>query len=182
MSYQRLKNRFLSVSMAVGVCAIITILLIAGRGFVSSIDAQESQAEADSQDYHTILQCEPDRCPAARVRNIIDGDTLESSRGRIRIYGIDTPEHGERCYSESTNRLKELAGISVLMEGGNRATDPYGRSLFYLYTSSGDSIDEILTREGLARAWTGDGQYMQHLIEIESMARKSGEGCLWERF
>ena len=182
MSYQRLKNRLLLVLIGMFVCATITILLIAGRGFVSSIDAQGHESIASVEDYNTILRCDPDRCPSASVKGIVDGDTLDSSRGRIRIYGIDTPERGQSCYSESTNRLKELAGRSVLIEAGDKATDPYGRSLFYLYTSNGDSIDEILIREGLARAWTGDGQYLQQLIEIESAARQSGEGCIWEIF
>ena len=182
MSYQRFKNKVLMTLIGLSVVMTIMMLLIAGRGFVSSIDAQGHEPIADAEDYNTGLRCDPERCPAVNVQGIVDGDTLDSSRGRIRIYGIDTPERGQNCYSESTNRLKELAGRSVLIEAGDRATDPYGRSLFYLYTSNGDSIDEILIREGLARAWTGDGQYLQQLIEIESAARQSGEGCMWEIF
>ena len=37
---------------------------------------------------------------------------------RVRLFGVDTPEQGERCYSEATERLKELAGDTVRVELG----------------------------------------------------------------
>ena len=40
------------------------------------------------------------------------------------------------------------------IEFGPRSKDRYGRLLYYVYTQDGDSIDEILVSEGLAKAWT----------------------------
>ena len=62
---------------------------------------------------------------------------------------------------------------------GPRASDRYGRSLYYIYTEGGDSIDEILVREGLAVAWTADGQHLQYLMSLADRARNEGVGCLW---
>ena len=110
---------------------------------------------------------------------IIDGDTFDSERGRVRLYGMDTPERGERCFSEATERLRELAGDRVRVEKGPRVVDPFGRLLFYVYTVDGKSIDEILVREGFDVAWTRDGQHRDFLVSAEREAQSKGVGCLW---
>jgi endonuclease YncB( thermonuclease family) len=94
-------------------------------------------------------------CVEVTVNRVIDGDTLGTSRGRVRLFGVDTPERGERCALEAIDRLKSLAGDSVRLEDGPRLTDQFGRVLAYAYsTEGGASIDETLIREGLATAWT----------------------------
>lgn len=118
-------------------------------------------------------------CPELDVDRIIDGDTFASANARIRLFGIDTPERGEKCFTEATDRLREIAGDTVLVERGPRAMDQYGRILFYIYTESGESIDEILVREGLAIAWKRDGQHRASLASAEEGARRDGRGCLW---
>jgi endonuclease YncB( thermonuclease family) len=118
-------------------------------------------------------------CPGIGVSRVIDGDTLASPQGRVRLYGVDTPERDEACYWEAGNRLSQLAGSRVRVEPGPRDTDAFGRLLFYLYTSRGESIDEILVREGLGRAWTADGQHRDLLVELEGQTRQAGAGCLW---
>jgi micrococcal nuclease len=113
------------------------------------------------------------------VDRIIDGDTFASAAARIRLFGADTPERGEECFEQATNRLREVAGDTVLVEPGPRAADRYGRKLFYIYTEGGESIDEILVREGLALAWREDGQHRDVLVSAEEDARSDGRGCLW---
>jgi endonuclease YncB( thermonuclease family) len=73
-----------------------------------------------------------------------------------------------------------LADESVRVEFGPRQGDRYGRILFYGYTYDGESIDELLVREGLALAWTQDGQHQEVLIAAQKGARRDGRGCLWE--
>lgn len=125
----------------------------------------------------TTLCCE--ECREVSVSRVIDGDTFDSPVGRVRLYGVDTPEREQQCYNAARRRLSGLAGGSVRVEPGPRASDPNGRLLFYAYTRRGESIDERLVREGLARAWAGDGQHRDLLVELEQGARRAGEGCLW---
>lgn len=94
--------------------------------------------------FPTALKC-PD-CPTVTVTGIVDGDNLDSSEGRIRLFGVDTPERGQRCSKEATDRLSRLAGNAVRVESGPRATGPFGRSLYYVYTMVGHSIDAVSVR------------------------------------
>ena len=97
-----------------------------------------------------------------------------SSAGRVRLYGLDTPERGERCFQEATDRFSQLTGVTLRVESGPRERGPFGRLLCYVYARSGDSIDKRLIREGLAEAWTRDGQHRDHLVRIASKAQESG--------
>ncbi len=125
----------------------------------------------------TILRC--DDCFEITVDRVIDGDSLDTGRGLLRLYGADTPERGQPCYSKATQRMRQLAGDSIRIQFGPRATDQYGRLLAYAYTDDGLSIDEILIREGLATAWTRDGQHRDLLVGLEREARRKEAGCLW---
>ena len=119
-------------------------------------------------------------CEALTVDRVIDGDTLDLVNGaRVRLYGIDTPERGEPCYAEATDRLRQLAGATVRLESGPRATDSYGRRLAYAFTAEGFSIDVILIGDGLAEAWRRDGQHRDTLVGLEQSARENQAGCLW---
>ena len=128
-------------------------------------------------DCDTQLCCET--CENIPVTRVIDGDTFVSGPLRVRLFGIDAPEVGQRCSSEATARLRKLAGVNVRVELGPRTEDPFGRLLYYLYTDGGDSIDETLVAEGLAVAWTRDGQHRDYLVSVEQEARRDGVGCLW---
>ena len=106
----------------------------------------------------SVIDSEP--MNEVQVVRVIDGDTLDilisDIKYRVRLFGVDTPERGERCYEEATERTRQLSGDAVRIEAGPRAEDRYGRQLFYLYTRSGESIDAMLIQEGLAAAWTRD--------------------------
>ena len=89
------------------------------------------------------LRCED--CFEVQVTRIIDGDTLDTSRRRVRLFGVQLPERGQRCATGATERLRELAGGTVRLEDEPRLTDPYGRTLAYVYAEDGASIDATLT-------------------------------------
>jgi endonuclease YncB( thermonuclease family) len=131
------------------------------------------QAECQS-----VLCCKD--CRSIEVSRIIDGDTFDSPEGRVRLFGVDTPERGEGCYHQATERLDELAGDTVKVEPGPRERDCSGRLLFYVYTENGESIEEKLIREGLGRAWTEDGQHQDFLVDLADQAQRDGNGCLWQ--
>ena len=79
----------------------------------------------------------------------------------------------------ATARLRFLAGDNVWVESGPRLVDSFNRLLYYVYTDTGDSIDEMLVREGLAVAWVRDGQHQNFLVNVEQLVREQGVGCLW---
>ena len=125
----------------------------------------------------TMLRCID--CRTMSVQRVIDGDTFDTPSRRVRLFGVDTPERGKACFKEATNRLRSLAGSQVRVEPGPRAQDRGGRLLLYVYTESGNSIDEILIRDGLAVAWTRDGQHRGTLVSLAKEAQTMGTGCIW---
>ena len=132
----------------------------------------------------TVRCADPARMEHARPTHIVDGDTLDvvldGKTERVRIFGIDTPERGEPCFREASARLGQLAGSEVRLLPDRRARDPNGRLLRYVYTPSGESIDARLIAEGLAHAWTRDGALRDALVALETQARASRTGCLWQ--
>jgi micrococcal nuclease len=101
---------------------------------------------------------------AARVVEVIDGDTVALATGRlVRYIGMDAPEvrrreHGHWVYDpepfgvaalEENRRLVE--GRPVRLRFDVERTDRFGRLLAYVFL--GDVlVNEALVREGLARA------------------------------
>ena len=58
------------------------------------------------------------------------------------------------------------------LENGPRLQDDFGRRLAYAYTADGLSIDALMIGEGLAEAWTRDGQHRDTLVALEESARE----------
>jgi hypothetical protein len=70
----------------------------------------------------TILCCIG--CPSIPVVRIIDSDTFESAQDqRVRLFRVNTPERGQSCFNEVTERLRQLVGRSVGVEFGPRQAD-----------------------------------------------------------
>jgi micrococcal nuclease len=125
----------------------------------------------------------PEAWPLVEVDRIIDGDTLDVRAGgtvlRIRVFGIDTPERGERCYDEATRELGALAGRAVRLVPDVRQQDSHGRELRYVFTPDGRSVDAAQLEAGLANAWREDGRLRTLLVGIEVSAQRDKRGCLW---
>jgi micrococcal nuclease len=119
----------------------------------------------------------------ARVVNIVDGDTidvtLDGRTRRIRYYGSDTPERGEPCFGEATDRNETLAGTTVLLLPDARDIDRFDRLLRYVFTPDGRSIDATMVAEGFSHAWREDGRYRDQIVALEAEAQAAGRGCLW---
>jgi micrococcal nuclease len=120
---------------------------------------------------------------AAAVARIVDGDTLDivtaGRKERVRIFGVDAPERGDRCYAEASVLLRNLAGSEIRMRSDLRKVDRNGRLLRYVYRPDGLSIDAELIAQGVATAWTRDGALRDSLVMLEAEARLRGNGCLW---
>lgn len=165
-------RRQLSRSSVV-LAALIAILSISSAALI------RSRASAPQPPLIAV----PTDAVAVDVSRIIDGDTIEVRSAettlRVRLYGVNAPERGQRCAAEAAQRLGELAASLVLLVPDARQTDQYGRELRYVFTADGHSIDDALVREGLARAWRDDGSRRALLIAAEEQARASKTGCLW---
>jgi len=162
-----------------GICLFTTACLAtptpAATPFPFAIEIASPEPTIDIFRCSTTICCRD--CMAISVDLVIDGDTFQSANARIRLFGVDTPERGERCFTDATERFRELAGETVRVEFGPRQEDRYGRILYYVCTKEGESIDEILVREGFAKAWTRDGQHLDALVAAEEVARRDGRGC-----
>jgi len=121
------------------------------------------------------LECK--ECDLVNVIRVIDGDTVEIDGGIVRFYGVNTPEKGEKCFLEATQRTKSLINEnslqpyigSIRVEKSQRIQDKFGRFLFYVYTHDGESIGEILIKDGLAKVWTKDGHHLDYFLELDSL-------------
>jgi len=89
---------------------------------------------------------------------IIDGDTVDYSGERIRIFNIDAPESfRSRCDAELTLALRTKERLAQLLRSGpveitRKGQDRYRRTLATLSTRQGD-VGQVLVRERLALPW-----------------------------
>jgi endonuclease YncB( thermonuclease family) len=95
------------------------------------------------------------RDPAV-VTRWIDGDTLDTTLGRVRVLGMDTPERGRCGFDEATQLAMQLAPVgsaAELVAAGPTKDDKdkYGRLLRYVYVGSTDVGYELIA-SGLAIA------------------------------
>lgn len=93
---------------------------------------------------------------AVTLVKIIDGDTLTTSAGKVRIIGIDTPEAGECGFSEAIKAIDRVVAVSdpiaLELPAGQNDTDRYDRLLRYVFTESGLDLGFMLIEAGLAVA------------------------------
>lgn len=115
-----------------------------------------------------------------RVAKILDGDSLTvvsifgKEEKEIRLYGLDCPENKHNRKLKEVEKKSHIAG-DLLLQMGRKATefvlsvappgtsvtiitedanprDYYNRQLAYVILPSGECLNEILVREGYAKA------------------------------
>lgn len=94
--------------------------------------------------------------PAVTVDSVIDGDTIETTAGTVRIIGIDAPERGECGYDEAAALVASLLrpGDAVILQlpDGENDQDQHGRLLRYVDTVDGVDVAASVLAAGLAVA------------------------------
>lgn len=108
---------------------------------------------------------------------IIDGDTLVVDGQKVRLVGIDAPEHDQRCGrracgTEATNALKAVAAGRELQCSSHRYDD-YGRALAVCRAGDRD-LGAWMVRQGYAVA-----AYGNHYKAEQEAARRERVG-LWQ--
>lgn len=92
----------------------------------------------------------------AKVIRVIDGDTVVTTKGTVRVIGIDTPEQGTCGFEAATAKAKRLTprGATVRLTrpgGGTDNKDHYGRILRYI-SHSGTDLGGAQIKAGMAKA------------------------------
>lgn len=97
--------------------------------------------------------------PAGEVvtfTSVVDGDTIRTSAGTVRIIGIDSPERGECGYSEAAASIWRLVSrgdqVTLELPPGQNDRDRHDRLLRYVTTGAGIDIGMAQLESGNAIA------------------------------
>jgi endonuclease YncB( thermonuclease family) len=110
---------------------------------------------------------------------VIDGDTIASGRARIRIWGIDAPEMGQRYHGRAARaHLIKLMG-SAPLRIVPRDVDHYGRLVAQVFLINEDEelfdLGQAMVDDGFARSASA---YSRAYVRSERRARRAAAG-LW---
>lgn len=125
----------------------------------------------------------------ALIVHIYDGDTVLVRIGKreekVRLLGIDAPEKdgpytkAEPMWDEAEKLVERLSYNEpvTLVYGGSSRRDRYGRVLAHVVLEDGRTLNEILLKEGLARAYRKfDYTRKKNYLELEAEARRNCKG------
>ena len=111
----------------------------------------------------------------AEVKKVVDGDTFDIiidlgfdtlKKGRVRLYGVNTPEsrtsNAEEkkmglAAKEFTDQWLTKANHKVKIETIIDKNEKYGRVLARVWDESGSCLNEDIIKSGLAREYFGVG-------------------------
>jgi micrococcal nuclease len=131
----------------------------------------------------------PTRSGPVLVTSVVDGHTIQiQTVGRVRLLGIDAPRMprsgsaspgAARLAREARDRLASLVlhrWVRLERDGSARAADRGGAA--YVFSEDGRFVNEVLVREGLARAAPGEHARRGDLQRAEDEARVRRRG-IW---
>lgn len=106
----------------------------------------------------------------------VDGDTIQSGNGWVRLVQINTPERGECGYGEAkryTERFLKLNTKLVLTTDKNLDRfDEYGRALGYL-TKGNRNLNLELVKYGYAKPYFYQGMRGKYATQIQKYAMQA---------
>ncbi len=118
------------------------------------------------------------RMEIVNLTRVIDGDTIETELGKIRLLGINTPEKKQDYYQEAKDFLGQYTGKQVEIE--THGEDKYKRILGYVFYNEKFLNKEMLER-GLGSLYVyGKDEHFKELEKAEQSARKNEIG-IWKK-
>src|SRR3989338_301969 len=63
----------------------------------------------------------------AIIIKVVDGHTIDTTIGKVRLLGINTPEKKQKGYEEALVFLKQYEGKEIIIERGRENKDKYKR-------------------------------------------------------
>lgn len=111
----------------------------------------------------------------AEIKKVVDGDTFDIiidlgfdtlRKGRVRLYGVNTPESRTKNLEEKkmglaakefTDQWIKKAGNYVKIETILDKNEKYGRILARVWNEAGECLNTEIVKAGLAREYFGVG-------------------------
>lgn len=98
----------------------------------------------------------PDATATATFLAVIDGDTIETSEGTVRLIGIDTPERGQCGQDEASAAISGVLApddtVTLELPAGQNDQDRHGRLIRYVTTPAGIDLGLLQLESGNAVA------------------------------
>ena len=117
----------------------------------------------------------------ATVRSVVDGNTIEvltsdKRNFRVLLYGIDSPELGQR-FGIDAKKYVEAKVLNKQVSIDIKGKDSFGNFLGVVTVENGVDIGVELLKEGLA--WTAEKDAIIDLEPYRTWAQRKGRG-LWQ--
>jgi micrococcal nuclease len=100
------------------------------------------------------------------VERVIDGDTVVVNGTSVRMLGLNSPERGEKYYSEAKEYTSSLVMNKTIMIE-RRGTDRYDRELAYLFYNDED-LNSKVVEKGYANYYFPDGPDNYYSVFVEA--------------
>jgi micrococcal nuclease len=115
-----------------------------------------------------------------KVLKVIDGDTLETELGTIRLLGINTPEKNFHGYEQAKQFLKPLENQTIQLQKDKENKDKYNRFLRYaIYNNRNLNIE--IAEHGLATIYMTKDLALEEKFQRAQQQAKQAQLGLWQQ-
>jgi Staphylococcal nuclease homologue len=103
------------------------------------------------------------------VERVIDGDTVVTSAGTVRLLGIDAPDKGQCGYDEAALALSSMLqpGKMIGLVATDKDTDQYNRLLRYIKVDEMDAGYQLIRNDVADARYDSRDGYTSHPLEEE---------------
>ncbi len=125
------------------------------------------------------LISENENYETALVLEIIDGDTIKTDIGTIRLLGINCPEKNKYYYEQSKNYLENLQNKQIKLFKTSENKDRYNRKLRYIFFQ-GKNINLEIIKKGLGHTYYYDNDKFTSSLESREIIARQQERGIWK--